>query len=56
MISLAACTVTKVTYGLTISKTDRYKAIAEKSFAVMIHAASPGAFLVDTLPFREVML
>lgn len=50
----AASLVMKVTYGIQIADTnDAYVAIAGKALEGAAMATSPGAFLVDFIPFRE---
>jgi hypothetical protein len=44
-----------ITYGIDIEdKEDRYIAMAEKALEGVGQAASPGAFLVDLLPWRKL--
>ncbi|KAF8965476.1 cytochrome P450 [Flammula alnicola] len=51
----AAAVIMGVTYGIKIAATqDRYITIAEKALEGMGQAASPGAFLVDLIPSREL--
>lgn len=43
-----------ITYGITIADHgDQYITMAEKALEGAGQAASPGAFLVDIIPFRE---
>jgi hypothetical protein len=53
--SNAAAVTMSITYGIDIEdKEDRYIAMAERALEGVGQAASPGAFLVDLLPWRKL--
>ncbi|KAI0794842.1 cytochrome P450 [Abortiporus biennis] len=46
--------IMKVTYGVDVAKSDdRFMSVADEAFDAMCKAATPGAFLVDVLPFLK---